>query len=161
MKLLSTHLHISPLFWISFPFRSPQSFEEFSVLYSKFSLAVYCIHNGVYMSIRSPNSSHCALPLVIQKFVLYVCVSMSALQIRSSISICSFNFKMKIYFYCGSLWHLILVLYVMLSNIVFKLLVLCWIYCIFVTTEAISHDSHFLSSVGVVIVDDGGFKRLF
>ena len=47
------HIRISPLFWISFPFRSPQSTEQFPVLYSRFSLVIYCIHsiNSVYMSI--------------------------------------------------------------------------------------------------------------
>ena len=46
------HIRISPHFWISFPFRSPQS-TEFPVLYSRFSLVTYFIHsiNSVYMSV--------------------------------------------------------------------------------------------------------------
>ena len=36
--------HISP-FWISFPFKSPQSTEWFPVLYSRFSLVIYFIHS--------------------------------------------------------------------------------------------------------------------
>ena len=45
-------IHITPLFRISFPFRSPQS-SEFPVLYSRFSLVIYFIHsiNSAYMSI--------------------------------------------------------------------------------------------------------------
>ena len=37
------HKHVSPLFLISFQFRSPQSIE-FPVVYSRFSLVVYFIH---------------------------------------------------------------------------------------------------------------------
>ena len=58
---------------------------EFPVLYSQFSLVIYFIHSSVYMSI--PISQFIPLPhsLVIHMFVLYVCVSISALQISSSI----------------------------------------------------------------------------
>ena len=46
-------IHISPCFWISFPFRPPQSIEqiEFPVLYSRFSLVICFIHSSVYMSV--------------------------------------------------------------------------------------------------------------
>ena len=47
------YVYIYPLFfWISFPFRSPQS-TEFPKLYSRFSLVIYVIHsiNSAYMSI--------------------------------------------------------------------------------------------------------------
>ena len=37
-------IHISPLFWIFFPLRSPTALS-ISVLYRKFSLAIYCIHS--------------------------------------------------------------------------------------------------------------------
>ena len=42
-----------PSFWISFPFRSPQSWVEFPMVYSRFSLVIYFIHSisDVYMSI--------------------------------------------------------------------------------------------------------------
>ena len=46
-------IHISPLFWISFSFRLPQSPEVgFPVLYSRCSLVIYLTHsiNSVYMS---------------------------------------------------------------------------------------------------------------
>ena len=48
------YIHISPLFWISFPYSSPESTEvEFPVLYSRFSLVIYFQRsiNSVYMSI--------------------------------------------------------------------------------------------------------------
>ena len=38
------HTHISPLFWVSFPFRSPES-TEFPELHSRFSLVIYFIHS--------------------------------------------------------------------------------------------------------------------
>ena len=46
-------VHMSPLFWISFPFRSTQHWVEFPVLYSRFSLVVHFIPsiNSIYMSI--------------------------------------------------------------------------------------------------------------
>ena len=40
------YTHIPPLFWISFPFRLPQSIE-FSVLYSRFSLVIYFTHSKI------------------------------------------------------------------------------------------------------------------
>ena len=43
-------LHMSPLFWISFPFRPPQS-TEFPVLYRRSLLVICFIHSSVYMSI--------------------------------------------------------------------------------------------------------------
>ena len=53
---------------------------EFPVLYSRFSLVIYFIHVGVYISIpifqfipRPPS------PLGVQMFIVYVCVSISAL----------------------------------------------------------------------------------
>ena len=46
---LLCHIYISPLFCISFPFRSSQS-TEFPVLHSRFSPVIYFIHSSVYMS---------------------------------------------------------------------------------------------------------------
>ena len=45
-------IHISPLTWISFPSRSPQSIEQSSCAYSRFSLVIYFMHsnNSVYVS---------------------------------------------------------------------------------------------------------------
>ena len=36
-------IHIFPLFWISFPFRSPQSTLQFPALYNRSSLVIVCI----------------------------------------------------------------------------------------------------------------------
>ena len=73
-------IHISPLFWISFPFRSPQS-TEFPVLYSRSSLVIWFIHSikSVHMSV--PISQFIPpppFPLGIHTCVLYVCISISA-----------------------------------------------------------------------------------
>ena len=76
------HIHISPLFWISFPFRSPRSTEWSSPCYTVGSYI--CFINSIYMSI--PISRVIPLPpipLGIHTFVLYVSVSISALQISS------------------------------------------------------------------------------
>ena len=47
------HIHISPLFWISFPFRSPQSTEQSSLCYAVGShqLSILYIVVYIYMSI--------------------------------------------------------------------------------------------------------------
>ena len=83
-------IHISPLFQISFPFRSPQSTEQGSRCYTVGShqLSILYIVSTVYMcQSPSPNSSHTpGSPLGVHTFVLYVCVSISALQISSSVS---------------------------------------------------------------------------
>ena len=53
--------HISPLFWISFPFRSPQSIEQSSLCYTVGShwLSILYIVLIVYMcQSQSPSSSH-------------------------------------------------------------------------------------------------------
>ena len=47
---LVSYIYISPLFCISFPFRSSKS-TEFPVLHSRFSPVIYFIHSSVYMSI--------------------------------------------------------------------------------------------------------------
>ena len=83
-------IHISPLFWFSFPFRSPQSTEQSSLSYTVHShqLSILYIVSIVYVcQSQSPNSSHPhpISPLGVHTFVLYICVSISALQIRLSI----------------------------------------------------------------------------
>ena len=84
-------IRLSPPLWTSFPFRSPQCIRV-PVLYSMFSLVIYFIHssNSVFVSIPIsqclPHPRPPLSPLVgIHIFVLHVCVSFSALQIRSSI----------------------------------------------------------------------------
>ena len=57
------------------------------MLYSRFELVIHFIHS-VNMSIcqsQSPSPSHFPCPLGVHKFVVYVCVSISALQINSSV----------------------------------------------------------------------------
>ena len=81
------HVDIYPLFfWISFPFRSPQNTEQssFLVLYRRFSLVIYFIHTIISLYTSIPTSQFTPLhlfPLGIRTSVLYVCVSLSALQI--------------------------------------------------------------------------------
>ena len=80
----ATHLHISPLPWISFPIRTPQCVVEFPVLCSRCSLVVCFIWVWICQS-QSPSSPHPLLsPLCIHVFVLYISVSISSLLIRSS-----------------------------------------------------------------------------
>jgi len=46
------HISASPVFWIPFQFRSPQSIPiAFPVLCRRFSLVIYFIHSSVYMPI--------------------------------------------------------------------------------------------------------------
>ena len=85
------HIHISPLFWISFPLRSPQSTEQSSLCYTVGShqLSILYIVSIVYISqSQSPNLSHpTPFLLGIHTFVLYVCVSISVNNIEQS-SLC-------------------------------------------------------------------------
>ena len=66
-------------------------FGNFIFLYSRFLLLIYFIHISVYMSIPisqfipPPNSPPPAFPLGVHTFVLYICVSISALQASSSV----------------------------------------------------------------------------
>ena len=73
-------IHISPLFQISFPFRSPQNIEQRSLCYTVGSHQLSVLYIVVYIcQSQSPNSSQPFFPLDIHTFVLYVCVSISAL----------------------------------------------------------------------------------
>ena len=84
----SIRIHISPLFWISFPFKSAQCIKQSSLCYTVCShlLSILYIVSIVYMcQSQSPNSSHPLILFGIHTFVLYICVSISALQIKSSI----------------------------------------------------------------------------
>ena len=77
----------SPLFHFPFPFKSPQSMPR--VPWAVQCILIYFIHsiNSVYVSIPisqlilSPTS-----PFIVHMFVLYICVSISALQIIFSIA---------------------------------------------------------------------------
>ena len=74
-KANKLYVYIYPLyFWISFPFRSPEYWVAFPVLYSRFSLVMYFIHsiNSGYMSIPIFPFIPYPFPLLgIPMFVLY------------------------------------------------------------------------------------------
>ena len=74
--------HMPPLFWISLPSNLPQ---QTSAIHSRFSSCIHFIHSRVYMSI--PVSQFIPPPLLLRVhiFVLYACVSISALQVSSSL----------------------------------------------------------------------------
>ena len=86
-RISSARMHISPLVWVSFPFRSLQNIG-FLVLYSRFSLVVYFRHsiNSVYMSIPiSQFIPFPPFPLGVHVFILSICVSISLLHVSLSI----------------------------------------------------------------------------
>ena len=83
-------IHISPFLGISIPFRSPHSTEQSSLSYTVGfqQLPILDIVSILYIcQSQSPNSPDLTppFPLGIHTSVLYVCVFISVLQIRSSI----------------------------------------------------------------------------
>ena len=88
-----------PLFWMAFPFRSPQSTEQNSLIYTEgcHCLSILCIVSLVYIYVcvciytyphqcKSPNPSHSPpFPFSTHMYVLYIYVSICTFQIRSSI----------------------------------------------------------------------------
>ena len=94
-----SHVCIYPPFWTFFPFRSPQCMSPSSLCYiagsHQLSVLYILIVSIVYMcQFQSPDSFHLPFPFGIHIFVLYVCVSISTLQIRLSIP---FFFRFHIY----------------------------------------------------------------
>ena len=82
----ATRIHISPLLWISFPFRSPQSNEQCSLCYTVGSHQLSILYVVVYIcQINLPIHPTPLSPPGIHTSVLYICVSISALQIRPSV----------------------------------------------------------------------------
>ena len=84
------YMYMYPLFFqIFFPFKSPQSAEQSSMCSTVGSHWWPTLHTVSIVYLRqsqSPNLCHLYLsPLGIHVFVLYISVSISALQIRSSI----------------------------------------------------------------------------
>ena len=81
---------------------------------SRFLLVIHFIHIIVYMSIPisqfitppPPTRRHCFPPLV-STFVLYICVSISALQTGSSVPFSRFHISVLIYDICFSLSDLL------------------------------------------------------
>ena len=72
------YLHTSPLFQISFPFRSSQSLEYSSVCYTGGSCYLFCIQQCIYVSPSLPIHPTPPYPCNIPKFVLYIWVSLFA-----------------------------------------------------------------------------------
>ena len=76
-------LYLYPVFFISFPFRSPQSPSRVpQAAQAVLTVLYYCIYVSPKLSILSPT----LFPLGVHMFVLYVYASVSALQISSSTS---------------------------------------------------------------------------
>ena len=74
------YTHLSPLFWTSFSFRSPQSTEQSSLYYMVGSQQLSVLYIVVYIcQSQSSNLSQAHLPFGIRTFVLYICVLISAL----------------------------------------------------------------------------------
>ena len=105
-KVNRLHVYIlSPLFWISFPFKSPQSTEQSSLCYAvRFSFLICFIHSRVYicMSIPISQSSQLSPPLLV--------------------SICLFSTSGSLFLLCKQV-HLYLFsrfhIYVLIYNILF------------------------------------------
>ena len=83
----ATCVHPSPLVLDFIPLQVTAGHRlEFPALSSGFSLAIYFIHSIVSIHVSIPTSQRPPpFPLGVHPFVLYRCVSASALQIRSSI----------------------------------------------------------------------------
>ena len=97
-----THVHTSPSFWISFPFRSPQNTEKSSLCCK---LVAYFIHSNVYMSIPISQFIPPPLPLV-SMFIL----SISAVQTDSSVPFSRFHLHTLTYdmfLFLSDLFHLV------------------------------------------------------
>ena len=65
-------VHMSPLWGISFPFRSHRALSRVPCVYSRCSLSFLYIISTVYLcQLQPPNSSHSHFPFGNHKFVLY------------------------------------------------------------------------------------------
>ena len=86
---------ISPLFWISFPFRSPQS-TEVPVRYSRFSLVPYFIHSSVFISVPTSQFIPPIFSLPVSVYVF--CISVSQLLLCKKVCIMLLNSTCKQYY---------------------------------------------------------------
>ena len=90
-KMNQPYIDIYPLpFWTSFQFRPPQSLSKAPCtmhVVPSLVCSIDPVRSALYLSqSQSPRSSYpTPFPLVIHAFVSYLCVCISALQIRSSI----------------------------------------------------------------------------
>ena len=76
-KVNREYIYISPLFWISLPFRSPQSIEESSLCYMVFSHQLFILYivSIVYISIRiSHFIPPCLTPLVCMSHLSFIII---------------------------------------------------------------------------------------
>ena len=92
-------IHISPLFWISFPFRSPQSIEQSSLCYIQQFFICYLLYTQyqqcIYVNPNLPIHPTPSLsPLGVHTFVLYVCVSIFVLRIICTIFLATQNLSL-------------------------------------------------------------------
>ena len=93
---------------VHFPLWHRRALGRVPVLCSRCSLVVSFTHSGEYVSIQSPNSSHSSFPLLgVHTLVLFVCVSISALRIGSSVPFSRFRTYALIYDICFSLSDLL------------------------------------------------------
>ena len=102
------HIHISPFFDL-FPIQIPtEHYAEFLVLCSSFSLVI-CFTNSVNslcMSIPICQLIPLPFPFGVHMFVIYICVSISALQIGSSVPFFQIpHISINIYFFLSDLLH--------------------------------------------------------
>ena len=83
-------IHASPLFWISFPFRSPHSVEQSLPRHTvRESSVLYLVSVGYIWQSQSPNSSYPFLFPLVSMHLFSASVSISVQQTRSSIPILS------------------------------------------------------------------------
>ena len=76
-KVNREYIYISPLFWISLPFSSPQSIEESSLCYMVFSHQLFILYivSIVYISIRiSHFIPPCLTPLVCMSHLSFIII---------------------------------------------------------------------------------------
>ena len=80
------YIYISPLFWISFPFWSPQNIKDNSLCCTIGSSQLSALYTVSVMSIPiSQFLPPTPFPLGVHTFVFCICVSISPLQIGSSV----------------------------------------------------------------------------
>ena len=83
-KVNQLYVYICPVFF-GFPSYLYNTEHWVPCAISRFSFVTYFMHSVVYMLIPISHSSHPSFPPSVHTFVLYVCISISALQTSSSI----------------------------------------------------------------------------
>ena len=100
------YIHMSTLFQFPFPSRSPQNPEQISLCYtySRFLLVIYFVYSIVYMSTTIFHFIPSPSPLGNQKYIFYICDSISALQISYSATLFQITYVI-LYDICLSLFY--------------------------------------------------------